>query len=149
MIGVPYWDRRLHLWGAWLATGSGRLSSTPLARLRQIGVRIQSQAEQEAPFVHEVERETDQMVKTLPARWSAVLDAFYRSQCSVNQLAVCYQIHPDTIRGWIRDSHKRLQRQLDDRRRGRPHPAPTKAVNVLGDVARGRGRTLASVVPEK
>ena len=149
MIGVPYWDRRLHLWGAWLATGSGRLSSTPLAKLRQMGVRIQSGNEAEPPMVHEIERETDGMVKTLPRRWATVLDLHYRGQLGVNQLAVTYQMHPDTVRSWIRDSHKRLQRQLDDRRRGKPKQAQAKAVNVPGTEARGRGRTLASVVPSE
>lgn len=147
MIGMPYWDRRLHLWGTWLATGSGRLSSTPLAKLRQIGVRVQGGADGDPPMVHEIERETDTMVKTLPARWACVLDLHYRCQIDVNQLAVMYEIHPDTIRSWIRDSHKRLQRQLDDRRRGHTRREQVKAVNVLGTEQRGRGRTLASVVP--
>ena len=149
MIGAPYWDRRLHLWGAWLATGSGRLSTTPLAKLRQMGVRVQAGPDNEAPMVHEIERETDAMVKTLPPRWMAMLDAHYRAQASVNELSVAYEVHPDTIRSWIRDSHKRLQRQLDDRRRGRPRQAQAKAVTVLWQEARGRGRTLASVVPSE
>lgn len=147
MIGVPYWDRRLHLWGAWLATGSGRLSSTPLAKLREIGTRITGGHELGAPMVHEVERETDAMISMLPRKAADVLDAHYRSQVSVNELAVRHQMHPDTVRAWIRDSHKRLQRQLDERRRGSPQERGAKAVTVHGEPSNGRGRTIASVVP--
>lgn len=148
MIGIRYWDNRLHRWGAWLATGGGRLSSTPLARMRELGVRVDDAGQQDTPMVHVVEQETDAMIRNLQPRTVGVIDAYYRNQDTINDLAQRFDMHPDTIRAWIRDSHKRLQRQLEERRRGEPRQKPSKAVTVLGAEKRGRGRTVASVVPE-
>lgn len=148
MIGVPYWDRRLHKWGAWLATDGGKLSSTPLARLRQLGVRVQAQGFGDAPMTHEAEQETDAMVHALPVNAVFVLAQYYCRQVSVNQLAIYLELHPDTIRAGIRRSHGLLQRMLDERRRGGVKRQAAKAVTVLGERRRGRGRALASVVPD-
>jgi len=145
MIGDKYWDHRLHRWGAWLATGSGRLSSTPLARLRALGVKVQTGSEREAPMVHEAERETDQMIHRLPGQAADLLDAYYRRLSGVHELAVSRGRHPDTIRAAIKRSHGMLQRMLDERRRGQRQPQP-KAVIIRGEVVRGRGRTIASAV---
>jgi hypothetical protein len=147
MIGLEYWDRRLHCWGAWLATDGGRLSSTPLARMRALGVRVQSSSDGDLPMVHELERETDEMVKRLPRHAGQLVDAYYRGQVTVAELAVCLGYHPDTIRAGIRKAHKLLQRMLDERRRGRQDRQP-KAITIKGHTTKGRPRTIASVVPE-
>jgi hypothetical protein len=147
MIGVAYWDRRLHLWGAWLATDGGRLSSTPLARMRALGVRIQEQASSPG-MVHDVERETDAMIGALALDKSIIVHAYYRHRFTVYEIGFNLDLHPDTIRKRLRDSHHALQRMMDERRRGEPARRQPKALTITGEPKRGRGRTMASVVPD-
>jgi uncharacterized protein YjcR len=99
-------------------------------------------------LVQVVEGAPDAMIRALPARLAEVIDAYYRARLRVPELAVRYDMHPDTIRAWIREGHRKLQRQLGERRNGQPQ-ARGKAVNVRGEPSRGRGRTLASVVADE
>ncbi len=147
MIGVPYWDHRLSRWGAWLATGGGRISQSPIASMRSLGTRVQAAGQNEVPMVHEAERDTEAMVAALPGLAPSLLRVYYMRRATINELAFAWESHPDTVRRWIRDSHKRLQRQLERRRRGE-RPAPVKALTVRAEQANGRQRAIASVVPD-